>query len=149
MNKLQHRQVQFNYKGSNTFVSAHPLYEIELDLIDMTKKAEENDGFRYALVAIDNFTKYAWGVPMKSKQPEDLVNAFKEVLEKIGTPKHIYSDFEGSMQSDEFIMLLNTYKIKHITTFVGAHGIERFNRTLKERMQTRLDAMGLPRYEWL
>ena len=76
LNKLKHRQVQFKYKGFNSFMSPHPLFEIELDLIDLTKKAEENDGYRYALVAIDNFTKYAWAVPMKTKQPSDLVNAF-------------------------------------------------------------------------
>ena len=57
LNKLKHRQVQFKYKGFNSFISPHPLFEIELDLIDLTKKAEENDGYRYTLVAIDNFTK--------------------------------------------------------------------------------------------
>ena len=45
--------------------------------------------------------------------------------------------------------LLNEKKIKHITSISGAHGIERFNRTLKERIQTRLDAMGLDRDKWL
>ena len=149
LNKLKHRQVQFKYKGFNSFMSPHPLFEIELDLIDLTKKAEENDGYRYALVAIDNFTKYAWAVPIKTKQPSDLVNAFSEVLDKIGIPKQIYSDFEGSMQSDEFIMLLNKHKIKHITTIAGAHGVERFNRTLKTNIQIRLDAMGLDRDKWL
>ena len=93
LNKLKHRQVQFKYKGFNSFMSPHPLFEIELDLIDLTKKAEENEGYRYALVAIDNFTKYAWAVPIKTKQPSDLVNAFSEVLDKIGIPKQIYSDF--------------------------------------------------------
>ena len=149
LNKLKHREVQFKYKGFNSFMSPHPLFEIELDLIDLTKKAEENDGYRYALVAIDNFTKYAWAVPMKTKKPSDLVNSFSEVLDKIGIPKQIYSDFEGAMQSDDFIMLLNKHKIKHITTIAGAHGVERFNRTLKTNIQIRLDAMGLDRYKWL
>ena len=53
------------------------------------------------------------------------------------------------MQSDEFIMLLNKHKIKHITTIAGAHGVERFNRTLKTNIQIRLDAMGLDRDKWL
>ena len=72
LNKLKHIQVQFKYKGFNSFISTHPLFEIELDLIDLTKKAEENDGYRYALVGIDNFTKYAWAVPMKTKKPIEL-----------------------------------------------------------------------------
>lgn len=101
------------------------------------------------LLLLNNFTKYAWAVPMKTKQPSDLVNAFSEALDKIGIPKQIYSDFEGAMQSDEFIMLLNKHNIKHITTIAGAHGVERFNRTLKTNIQIRLDAMGLDRDKWL
>ena len=137
LNKLQHRQTQFQYKGFNSFVSQHPLFELEVDLIDLTKKAEENNGFRYCMVAIDNFTKYAWGVAMKTKKPYDVVNAFKEILEKIGIPKQMYSDQEGSFNSPEFIRLLNEKKIKHITSISGAHGIERFNRTLKETNKIR------------
>ena len=63
----------------------------------MTKKSEENDGYRYALVAIDNFTKFAHAVPIKNKQPQDVTTAFKEVLNKIGVPKQLYSDREGSL----------------------------------------------------
>ena len=90
LDKHQHRQTRFKYKGSNSFVSPHALFEIEADLIDMTKKAEENDGYRYALVAIDNFTKFAHAVPIKSKQPHDVTTEFNEVLNKIGVPKQLY-----------------------------------------------------------
>ena len=34
------------------------------------------------MVAIDNFTKIAWGVAIKTKQSNDVINAFKEILEK-------------------------------------------------------------------
>ena len=34
-------------------------------------------------------------------------------------------------------------------TVDGAHTIERLNRTLREKRQTRLDAMGLDRDNWL
>ena len=103
LDKQQHRQTRFKYKGSNSFVSPHVLFEIEIDLIDMTKKAEENDGYRYALVAINSFTRSAHAVPIKSKQPHDVTTASNEVLNKIGVPKHLYSDREGSFESKEFI----------------------------------------------
>ena len=99
LDKLPHRQTQFKYEGFNSFVSPHPLFELEVDLIDLTKKAEENAGFRYCMVAIDNFTKFAWGVAIKTKQPTDVINAFKEILEKIGIPKQAYSDQEGSFNN--------------------------------------------------
>ena len=124
LDKLKHRQVQFKYKGSNSFISPHPLFEFEIDLIDLTKKAQENEGFRYCMVAIDNFTKFAWASEIRTKQPDDLVNAFTNILDKMGTPKQIYSDYEGSMQSEEFIAFLNKRNIKHITTIAGAHGLQ-------------------------
>ena len=58
LDKQTHRQVQFKPKGENSYVSPEPVFEIEMDIIDMTTSAEENDGFRYALGAIDNFTKF-------------------------------------------------------------------------------------------
>ena len=104
LDKQQHRQTRFKYKGSNSFVSPHALFEIEADLIDMTKAAEENHGYRYAFVAIDNFTKFAYAVPMKSKLGPDCTTAFKEVLNKIGVPKQLYSDREGGFESKVFIL---------------------------------------------
>ena len=131
LDKQQHKQTQFKYKGYNSFVSPHPLFDIEVDLIDLTSKAEDNDGFRYCMVGIDNFTKYAWGVPIKTKKPVDVVKAMDDLLRKIGIPKQVYSDQEGSFNNVEFIRLLNKHKIKHIMVVDGAHTIERFNRTLK------------------
>ena len=77
-------------------MSPHPLFEIEVDLTDLTSKAEENDGYRYCTVSIDNFTKYAWGVFIKTKQPVDVVKAMEELFNKIGIPKQLYSDQEGT-----------------------------------------------------
>ena len=149
LDKLPHRQTQFTYKGYNSFVSPHPLFEIELDLIDMTVKAEENDGYRYAMVGIDNFSKFAWAVPMKNKASADVVTAFKEIIEKIGKPAQLYSDREGAFESREFIKLLNDNKINHLISNAGAPGVERFNRTLKEKTMLRLDAMNLDKFKWV
>ena len=131
LDKLQHRQTQFKYSGYNSFVSPHPVFDIEVDLIDPTSKAEENDRYRYCMVGIDNFTKYAWGVPIKTKTPVDIVKAMEELFNKIGIPKQIYSDQEGAFNNAEFIRLINNHKIKHLMVVDGAHTIERFNRTLK------------------
>ena len=148
LGKLQHRQTQFQYKKHNSFVSPHPLYEIEVDLVDLSKKAKENKGLRYGFVGIDNFTKFAWVVPMESKTPEDVVHAMKEIFNKIGVPKQLYSDQEGSFNSEDFIKLLNSHKVKHIMVVDKAHTVERFNRTLKESIHIILTAMGLDTDKW-
>ena len=41
LDKQQHRQTQFQYKKCNSFVSPRPLFEIEVDLIDLTSESEE------------------------------------------------------------------------------------------------------------
>ena len=149
LDKYQHRQTQFRYRGHNSWVSPRRLFELELDLIDLTAKAEENNGFRYALVAIDNFTKFAHAVPVKGKTPALLVEAMKEVLAKIGVPKQVYSDYEGSFKNKAWVRLMNAHGIKVIQTVGSANTVERFNRTLKSMLQTRLDAQGLSRDLWV
>ena len=41
-----------------------------------------NKGFRYLLCVIDNFSKYAWLVPLKDKKGTSIVNAFREILKE-------------------------------------------------------------------
>ena len=67
LDRYQHRQTQARYKGSNSWVSPGRLFEIEVDLVDLTATAEENDGFCYTLVGVDNFTKFAHTVPVKGR----------------------------------------------------------------------------------
>ena len=66
----------------------------------------------------------------------------EEILNKIGVPKQIYSDQEGSFNSPEFIRLINKHHIKHIMVLGKAHTVERFNRTLKEKITERLEVLG-------
>ena len=39
----------------------------QMDLADMQPLATENDGYRYLLVCIDVFSKFAWIIPLKNK----------------------------------------------------------------------------------
>ena len=51
LDRYAHRQTQARYKGSNSFVSPHRLSEIEVDLVDLTAAAEENEGCGEAAAA--------------------------------------------------------------------------------------------------
>ncbi len=115
----------------------------------MTKDAEQNDGFRYGFFGIDNFTKFGWGVPIKSKKPDEIVRGMKALLDKIGVPETVYADQEGSFNNVEFIRLMNTNKIKLIQVVGRGQTIERFNRTIKEKMYEILNALKLSKYEWV
>ena len=41
LDKIPSRQTQFKYKGFNSFISPHPLFEFELDIIDMGSSVEK------------------------------------------------------------------------------------------------------------
>ena len=102
-----------------------------------------------SIVAIDNFTKFAWAIPMEEKNTTNLKEALTEIIYKMGSPKQIYSDIEGALTSNEFINWIeNVKKIKHVTTATHAHTVERFNRTLKENMIKRLEYENKGREKW-
>ena len=79
----------------------------QMDLADMQSLKQYNDGYRYLLVCIDVFSKYAWIVPIKSKTAPALVEAFKVILSSGRKPHKIMTD-----QGTEFFkqIISNTVK---------------------------------------
>ena len=58
------------YRGFNSYVANEPLQEIQIDIADFTRSAEENGGIRYLFVAVDIFTKICHAVPIKDKKTQ-------------------------------------------------------------------------------
>ena len=131
LKSLPQKQLQFRYKGYNSFIVNDFLDQIQLDIADFSRKSELNDGYRYALVGVDVFSRYGWAVPMETRLTPDIIIAFKEIIEKIGIPKTIAGDSEGGTTSTDFIRLSNEYNIKHILLVQKAPYAEVFIRTLK------------------
>ena len=52
------------------------------DLADIQLISKLNKGFRFLLCVIDDFSKYAWVVPLKVKKGVSFVNAFQKILDK-------------------------------------------------------------------
>ena len=147
--KLPQKQLQFQYKGYNSFTVSNFLDQIQIDIADFTMNAEKNNGFRYALVGVDVFSRYGWAVKMKTKQPHDLIIAFKQIMEVIGKPKSLFSDSEGGLLSNEFVKVLNENNIKHLTAVQKAPYAEVFIRTLKQAIHNRLEGKGSNVDRWI
>jgi hypothetical protein len=148
LEKQKSRQTK-PYRGFNSYVAPNALHEIQVDISDFTASASANDGYRYAFVAVDIFTKFCHAVPIKDKRPEESVRAMKEVFDKIGVPEQIYHDNEGSWSSKEFIVLLNTKGVKQIITSSPPPFAERMVQTLKNMIHARLEGLELPREKWI
>ena len=54
-------------------------------------------GYPVGFLAIDNFTKYMWIVPLENKSGSGLIRAMKVIIDHMGKPKKIYSDQEPAM----------------------------------------------------
>ena len=115
-----------------------------MDLADMQSMQKFNDGYRYLLVCIDVFSKYAWVVPLKNKTGPSLVEALKIILTSGRKPEKIITEFFNkhfkALLKDEDIELYNTYNE------TKASIVERLIRTLKTRMWRYFTAKKTMRY---
>ena len=70
-------------RGQNSFVAPHALFEFQIDLFFISSNDLENRKFRIGLVLIDIFTKYVTVIPIKSKQPPDVLAGLMEGINKM------------------------------------------------------------------
>ena len=147
LNKRQDVQVKFKYKQHNSFVSPGAKFEFEIDIMDI--EARGGSGIRYGLVAVDNFTKVANVIPIKSRQPSELIRGLSEIFKSMGKPKQLYSDEEGGFRGGAFIRFLNENSVKHVQTSTHAPTVERFIRTFKDNLYRRLDGLNQDKSEWV
>ena len=132
-----HKLIRRHFKRNRVIVDGID-QQWQMDLADMQSMQKFNDGYRYLLVCIDVFSKYAWVVPLKNKTDPLLVEAFKIILASGRKPEKIIADqgteffnknFKASLKNED-IELYNTYNE------IKASVVERLIRTLKTRMCT-------------
>ena len=123
----------------------------QIDLIDLSsirnKFYSQNYGF--ALTCIDAFSRYAWVEPMKNKTAEESKKALERIIAKGRKPAIIYSDggsefkgvFEKYCQENQIIIIINQ-NAPHIKAAI----VERFNRTIKQKMWRVFTYLGKKHY---
>src|SRR3569832_896277 len=125
-----------HYLHNKVFVSSID-EQWQIDLADLYNLSMYNDGYKYLLNCIDVFSKYAWSIPLKSKQGTTVVEAFKTILDASGRKPHkIQADAGTAFKNKEFKKFIKDKVIDFLTTNseLKASVVERFNRTLKEKM---------------
>lgn len=129
-----------------TLKGLNDLYQA--DLVEMGPYARKNKGMRYILTMINCFSKYAFAVPLKSKTASDVASALEPILKK-HKMKHLQTDQGKEFFNNTVNGLMKKYNINLYSTFsdLKASVIERFNRTLKERMWKVFTERGT--YEWV
>jgi hypothetical protein len=119
----------------------------QVDLIDLSKYARWNAGYKYLLCAIDVFSRKSFVVAMKRKS--DTTNAMKVILD-VQNPILIQSDNGTEFVNSGFQSLLQAKGVRHITVNVGDHNrqgvIERFNQTIENNIARYQESRKSNRY---
>ena len=121
----------------------------QADLVEMIPYFKINKGFRYLLTVIDIFSKYAWTVPVRSKNGNDITTAMKSILTQGRIPKNLHTNKGKEFYNSQFRSLMQQFNIKLYSTYdnLKASIIERFNRTLKNKMWIQFSLQG--NYKWV
>ena len=121
----------------------------QADLVEMIPYFKINKGFRYLLTVIDIFSKYAWAVPVRSKNGKDFTTAMKSILTQGRIPKNLHTDKGKEFYNTQFRNLMQQFNIKLYSTYshLKASIIVRFNRTLRNEMWIQFILQG--NYKWV
>ncbi len=122
----------------------------QADLLILDAFSRENKGYKYILVVIDCFSKYAWCVALKKKNAEDVTDAFEQILTNSKRkPKFLQTDEGKEFVNATFQTFLKQFSIKWYHTYseIKAAMVERFNRTLNEYF--RLLFVKNKKHKWL
>ena len=132
-------------RGYNSFVPPEPMFQLQVDLADMTAFAQ--GPYKYMLVAVDAFSKKLTAVPMANKEASTAARAWDKVVQNLGIPLSVYSD-DGTEFKREFKEKLDYFDVDKVVSRGHATMAERAIRTLKEALVRRLTAGVGRRNQW-
>ena len=114
------------------------------DLVDMQSFAKFNDGVRYLLCVIDIFSKYGWIVPLKNKTGAAVAIAFKIIFSEGRKPEKLWVD-KGKEFYNKDVKPLEV-ELYSTENEEKSCVVERWNRTMKEKMFKYFSANSTMRY---
>ena len=107
-----------------------------LDILDLKDYGPENNrGYRYVLVTIDNFSKYGWTTPLKNKNAQTIKDSFENVMISSKRKPHLIESDRGKEFYNNIFqdyLKKNNIKLYSRNTSLGAVFAERFNRTIRD-----------------
>ena len=137
----------------NSFVALGPRMEYQMDVANMVQvnrePADREDAaahdpvFKFALVAVDIFSKAIAVVPLANTRQESTTKALDTVIDSLGPCNVIMTDrgreFEGAFHE----RVTKYYDIEHLYSIIYCRFAERAIRTIKEMILQRQQATGL------
>jgi hypothetical protein len=119
------------------------------DLVDMGAWKDKNDGNPMMITVIDCYSRYAWALPIADKKGKTILDAFQKIEKDAGeAPKKLWTDKGSEFYNKDVKTWLTKHKIELYSTYSESKAVvvERFNRTLKERMYKFFDKNNTRRW---
>lgn len=122
-----------------SIVAKEPKDIYQADLLDVHQYAKFNNGYKWILNVVDVYSRFAVSIPIKTKDENDLIDAFNKVFKEIGKPSNLTTDLEAGIMGRKFQNLLKKNEINHYAVNPQQKRsnaiVERFNRTLREKIR--------------
>jgi transposase InsO family protein len=127
-----HKPIRHRFKTRRVIVSGID-DQWQADLVEMRNNKDR--GYNYILTVIDVFSKFAWAVPIKRKTGDEIASAFRELF-KQRKPRKLHTDKGLEFINKPTKELLKQHAVHWFATEneTKAQVVERFNRTIKNRM---------------
>ena len=133
----------------NPFYTHSRREQVQADLIDVSKIAETNDGYRFLLVLIDIFTKKLWVYPLKRKSGAEMLTAMRHWIRRLRVlPEKLVTDRGLEFTNRGLQDLLRSHGIEWYAAggTMKASIAERVNKTLQVIIYKYLTAKETTRY---
>lgn len=117
------------------------------DLIILDKLSGSNNGFKYLLTLIDVLSRYAYIIPIKKKNGETLAKSFDDLFKK-NKCKYLQVDFGTEFYNQNVKKVMKKHNVTMFSTYsnLKASVVERFNKTIMNKIQKYLNHNGTKRY---
>ncbi len=110
-----------------------------MDLLDIHQFSRQNKNFRYILVVLDIFSRFAWARPLKDKTGVSVAKALEDIMTTSGMKPHkIWSDRGTEFYNATVARLFERNMIQLYSTHnePKASIAERFIRTLRGKIES-------------
>ena len=121
------------------------------DLLDMNDYGPENNkGYRYILVVIDNISKFGWTIPLKYKHAQSITDSFSQIIKTSRRKPNLLETGDGKEYVNKiFNEFLNNNNIQRNSRYTdkGAVIVERYNKTIRNLLKKPVFEKG--KADWL
>ena len=113
-----------------------PNLQFQSDLVDYSKFASHNKGYKFMLMIMDLFTRQAWAFPLKTKSGKEVASIFQPFFRQHQT-RRLQCDEGKEYYNKDVKQVLADYGIELFSIYspTKAALVERLNRTIKGMLE--------------